>query len=166
MDCSPPGSSVHEISQAGILEWVAVPSLRRSSQCRDWNHISCIGRQILYHWLTREAYSFTLLITVSPELRPVPSKQMLLNKYLLSQYVAEMEIQNWERAILKGFLMTTGLVKEVTFKEWTLIAPLTYSLLHCENLKISFRDAFRLLIETHLTVFYSFSSLPLVDHAV
>ena len=25
MDCSPPGSSVHEISQAGILEWVAIP---------------------------------------------------------------------------------------------------------------------------------------------
>ena len=28
MDCSPPGSSVHEISQAGILEWVAISSSR------------------------------------------------------------------------------------------------------------------------------------------
>ena len=28
MDCSPAGSSVHEILQAGILEWVAVPSSR------------------------------------------------------------------------------------------------------------------------------------------
>ena len=27
MDCSPPGSSVHEILQARILEWVAFPSL-------------------------------------------------------------------------------------------------------------------------------------------
>ena len=32
MDCSPPGSSVHGILQARILEWVAMPSSRGSSQ--------------------------------------------------------------------------------------------------------------------------------------
>ena len=55
MDCSSPGSSVHEISQARILEWVAIPFSRRSSQPRDQTHvfcISCIGRQILCHWAT------------------------------------------------------------------------------------------------------------------
>ena len=31
MDCSPPGSSVHGILQAGILEWAAIPSSRGSS---------------------------------------------------------------------------------------------------------------------------------------
>ena len=36
MDCSPPGSSVYGILQARILEWVAVPSSRGSSQPRDW----------------------------------------------------------------------------------------------------------------------------------
>ena len=36
MDNSPPGSSVHGILQARILEWVAVPSSRGSSQPRDW----------------------------------------------------------------------------------------------------------------------------------
>ena len=35
VDCSPPGSSVHGILQAGILEWVAMPSSRGSSQPRD-----------------------------------------------------------------------------------------------------------------------------------
>ena len=35
MDCSPPGSSVHRILQARILEWVAMPSCRGSSQLRD-----------------------------------------------------------------------------------------------------------------------------------
>ena len=35
MDCSPPGSSVHEILQARILEWVAIPFCRGSSQPRD-----------------------------------------------------------------------------------------------------------------------------------
>ena len=35
MDCSPPGSSVHGILQARILEWVAMPSSRGTSQPRD-----------------------------------------------------------------------------------------------------------------------------------
>ena len=41
-DCSPPGSSVHRILQARILEWVAVPSSRGSFQPRDQTHISYI----------------------------------------------------------------------------------------------------------------------------
>ena len=51
MDCSLPGSSVHGTFQARILEWVARPSSRGSSQPRDWTHVSCvscIGRLILY----------------------------------------------------------------------------------------------------------------------
>ena len=50
--CSPPGSSVHGISQARILEWVAIPFFRVYSLPRDISGISfvsCIGRQILYH---------------------------------------------------------------------------------------------------------------------
>ena len=35
MDCSPPGSSDHGISQARILEWVAISSSKGSSQPRD-----------------------------------------------------------------------------------------------------------------------------------
>ena len=37
MDCTPPGSSVHGILQARILECVAMPSSRGSSQTRDQN---------------------------------------------------------------------------------------------------------------------------------
>ena len=40
VDCSPPGSSVHGILQARILEWVAMPSSRGFSWPRDWSHIS------------------------------------------------------------------------------------------------------------------------------
>ena len=47
MDCSSPGSSVLGIFQAIILEWIAIPLSRGSSQLRDWIHISCVGRQIL-----------------------------------------------------------------------------------------------------------------------
>ena len=52
MDGSPPGSSVHGILQARILEWVALPSSRGSSQPRDetWVfYFSFIGRRVLYH---------------------------------------------------------------------------------------------------------------------
>ena len=55
MDCSPPGSSVHGILQARILEWAAMSSSRGSSQLRDWTCSSYNGRQILYYWATWEA---------------------------------------------------------------------------------------------------------------
>ena len=41
-DCSPPGSSVHEIRQAKVLEWVAIPFSRGSSQPRDRTCASCL----------------------------------------------------------------------------------------------------------------------------
>ena len=48
MDCSPPGSSVHGILQAGILEWVATSFSRGSSRPRDRTQVSRICRRILY----------------------------------------------------------------------------------------------------------------------
>ena len=48
MDCSPPGTSAHGILQARILEWIAMPSSRGSSQPRDWTW-SPASRQLLYH---------------------------------------------------------------------------------------------------------------------
>ena len=45
--CSPPGSSVCGISQAGVLKWVAVFYYTQSCWPRDWTGVSCIGRQIL-----------------------------------------------------------------------------------------------------------------------
>ena len=47
LDCSLPGSSVHGILQARILEWVAVASYRGSFRPRDRTHMSHIGRQVL-----------------------------------------------------------------------------------------------------------------------
>ena len=57
MDCSLPGSSIHGILQARILECIAIFFSRGSSRPRDWTFVSCIsclGRQILYHWTTWE----------------------------------------------------------------------------------------------------------------
>ena len=58
MDCSLPGSSVHGILQARILEWVAISSSRGSSHPGDWTHISCascIAGRFFTHWATWEA---------------------------------------------------------------------------------------------------------------
>ena len=52
MDCSPPSFSVHGILKTRILEWVAMPSSRGSARPKDRihiSHVSCIGRQVLYH---------------------------------------------------------------------------------------------------------------------
>ena len=49
MHSSLPGSSVHEISQARKLEWVAMPSSRGSTQPSDPIHVYCIDRLFLYH---------------------------------------------------------------------------------------------------------------------
>ena len=52
MDCSLPGSSVHEILQARTLEWVAMLFSRGSSRPRDGtrvSYVSYIGRQVLYY---------------------------------------------------------------------------------------------------------------------
>ena len=43
MDCSLPGSSVQGISQARILEWVAIYFSRESSKLSDQTHVSCIA---------------------------------------------------------------------------------------------------------------------------
>ena len=48
MDCSLPGSSVHGIFQARVLEWVAISSSRGASQPRDQNQVSCIAGRLLH----------------------------------------------------------------------------------------------------------------------
>ena len=49
MDCGLPGSSVHGILQAGILEWVAISFSRGSSKPRNQTWVSCIaGRFFTY----------------------------------------------------------------------------------------------------------------------
>ena len=52
MDCSPPSSSIHGTLLARIMEWVAIPFSRGSSQPRDRTQVSyiwCIEKRLLYH---------------------------------------------------------------------------------------------------------------------
>ena len=55
MDCSLPGSSVHGILQAIVLEWIAIPFSRGSSQPRDQTWVFDIVGRFFALWVTREA---------------------------------------------------------------------------------------------------------------
>ena len=51
-----PGSFVHGILQARILEWVAILFSRGSSQCRAWARVSCVVGRFFTIWADREAW--------------------------------------------------------------------------------------------------------------
>ena len=93
IDCSLPGSSSHGISQARVLEWIAItfsrgPSWPRNQTCMSC--ISCIGRQILYHWATWEALG-------------IPNwAYCFLSLYSLSFLRAQ--LWEWSRWLLHGIL--------------------------------------------------------------
>ena len=55
MDYSPPGSSIHTILQARILERVAISFSRRSSWPREWAQVSCTAGGFFTIWATRQA---------------------------------------------------------------------------------------------------------------
>ena len=59
-----PGSSVRGILQARILEWVAMPSSRGSSQPRDWTQVSYIAGGFFTTWATREAQKDLILYII------------------------------------------------------------------------------------------------------
>ena len=56
MDCSLPGSSIHGIFQARVLEWIAISFSRRSSRSRDWTWVSRIVGRCFTDWATREVH--------------------------------------------------------------------------------------------------------------
>ena len=58
MDCSPPGSSVHVIFQARMLECSAISSSRGSSWPRDQTLVSCIAGRFFTIWATRVALTY------------------------------------------------------------------------------------------------------------
>ena len=57
LSATPMDYTVHGILQARILEWVAFPFSRRSSQPRDWTQVSHIEGRFFTSWATREAQS-------------------------------------------------------------------------------------------------------------
>ena len=61
MDCSLPGSSVHEILQARILEWVAIPISRGSSWPRDQTWVSHTAGRFFTIWVPSDGENMLIL---------------------------------------------------------------------------------------------------------
>ena len=80
-----PGSFVHGISQAWILEWVAISSSREYSQTRERTWISGIGRHTLYHWATRETLIIKTELGYLPEKAMAPHSSTLAWKIPLTE---------------------------------------------------------------------------------
>ena len=111
VDCSLPGSSIHGIFQARMLEWVAISFSRRSSQPRDWSPVSCIAgrhftlwasREVLYgawrrinnqevkrrvvDWITTDPFSWRLQKDICSETHIVTQKDESLNGWAVKQF--------------------------------------------------------------------------------
>jgi len=82
MDCSPPAPPFMGILQARILEWVAMPSSRGSSQPRDQTQVSHIAGRFFTVWATREAFVSMLL-----SIHPTPSFPYCAHKFVLYVYI-------------------------------------------------------------------------------
>ena len=72
MNCSSPGSFVHRILQARILEWVTMPTSRGSSQSRDPTHIFC-GSCIAGRFFTAEPLGKTQIILTAAAAKSLQS---------------------------------------------------------------------------------------------
>ena len=96
-DCSLPGSPIHRIFQARILEWVAISFSRGSSQPRDQTRVSCLH---LLHWqagsspLEPSGKPRWVLITVVSEYQ-----SLFFQLYLKSIYIIQQVILVWAYAI-------------------------------------------------------------------
>ena len=140
MDCSLPGSSVHGIFQAMVLEWIAISFSSRSSQPRDGTQVSHIVDRRFTVWATREVLHFwntslflsTRLLTISVEgeselsLKWHPDCQLYETDDFMGHIVTALFVPNEERlsgGVLKewkrGFVIS---IKERRgnwfFKQW------------------------------------------------
>ena len=79
MDYSPPGSSVHGISQARVSEWVAISFPRGSFPPRDQTCVSFIEGGFFTDWVTREALCYILKLNKKPADPPKPTSAHLHN---------------------------------------------------------------------------------------
>ena len=68
MGYSLPGSSIHGIVQARVLEWVAISFSRESSRPRDWTQVSRIAGRQFTDWATRKASIVIKQEPVNPSL--------------------------------------------------------------------------------------------------
>ena len=103
-DCGLPGSSVRGISQARILDWVAISFSRGSSWPRDQTRVSCTGRWILYHQPTREALTQIGYFKKCVKEKSLERGQFQVKRYqtqvLMDMYHGATALNHWMMALV------------------------------------------------------------------
>ena len=117
-DFSPLGSSVHGILQATILEWVAIPSSRVSSQPKDW--VSCILGRFSTIWVTREAWWFLCLaLLFHHDLLNYRSQSAhIFHQYLHMNFYVIITVHSWTFIIKFSFLCQTYIYIHAMRSNW------------------------------------------------
>ena len=105
MDCNTPGSSVHGILQARILEWVAIPFPREFSQPRDQTPVYHNAGKFLMTWATREA-----------EYRHTKTKHS--NMMLLIFIIFKLFLSNLECRFQLPFKTLQALLSHLVWSSW------------------------------------------------
>ena len=98
LDCNPPGSSIHAIFQARILEWVAIPISRGSFWPRDQTRVSRIAGRLFTIWATKIPYMGIWLENKCIEWPYVPCPDGL--------YFISFSFKNYGRSELEEILET------------------------------------------------------------
>ena len=88
MDCGPPGSSVHGILQARILEWIAIPVSRGSSRPRGLNPRLLHCRQFLYRLSYREDPLHSISIILQYKIKTKLKRKKLSSKLTISLHIS------------------------------------------------------------------------------
>ena len=112
MDYSPPGSSVHGISQARMLEWVAISSSQGSSWPREQTLVSGIGRLVLSLSHQRNPWWFiglVFLITVFHSMKVWSSMLVfsLGRKLAFCVVLRALSDLDWDNGLWNGYLICT-----------------------------------------------------------
>ena len=148
MDCSPPGSSVHGISQASMLKWVAIPFSRRSSQCRGQTQVSCTAGGFFTSESPGKPSCFWILLLLSrvsrvwlcatPEMaaHQAPpslgfSRQEHWSGLPFPSPMHESEKSKWSRSVVSDSLRPHGLQPTRLLHPWDLPGKSTGVGCHC-----------------------------------
>ena len=101
MDCSLPGSSLHGIFQARVLEWVAISFSRVSSQPRGQTQVSCIPGRRFNLWATRESYIILKMFCIAEETINKMKRQLTEWEKVFVNHISDMRLTSkiWKKLI-------------------------------------------------------------------
>ena len=125
MDCSPPGSSVHEVSQTRILEWIAISFSKGSSQPRDQTHISCLAGCFFTtapYFTKKFGEAFAVLL-----IKSIPPKADLFGNIMVN--INTELIKRWRIFPTQSNVNTNNITNTIyiTLYNWIITLPCTVS---------------------------------------